>query len=87
MPMVDFRLTEQDKVYNIDPIPSHSKLEQEFNFEYEGSVYYSFLLGGKKQQGVVFGYVTGGISITSTLVVSETGIVTVEDVINGNKNL
>ena len=87
MQMMDFRLTERDKVYKIPPIPAHSKLEQKFNFKYEGSVYYSFQLDGKKQQGVVFGYVTSGISITSTLVVSETGIVTVEDIINGNKEL
>jgi len=83
MQITEFQINERENVYKLEDVPPGGELNKEFVFKYEGSVSYSFRLGGKHHQGLVFGYVASGLSSTSTLVVSESNEVSVEEVING----
>jgi hypothetical protein len=75
--ITQFRLTEREDIYQIEPIRPKGKTEKKYHFKYEGSVYYTFLLNGKKYKGLMFGYVSSGIKITSVMVISENGEVNV----------
>jgi hypothetical protein len=75
----DFLLSEQGHVYDIGSVLPNGKLEKKFHFKSEGSVHYSFTRGGAKYEGVMFGYVTGGMGNTSIMVITESGKVKVDE--------
>ena len=73
----NFYLTERDLHNPVADIPPKSISTQEFNFQYEGTVYYSMQVNGKTHQGIIFGYVTGRMPLVATLRLTESGEVTV----------
>lgn len=60
--ITDLVLVEQDKSHQIPVIEPHQQLTEKVHFNYEGSVNYRLSINSINQEGVLFGYVTDGIS-------------------------
>jgi hypothetical protein len=63
--------SEQGYIYQIDPVPSHSKRIIELQFQSEGSVNYSFTQNGIVYTDVLFGYITNGTQGTANITMTQ----------------
>jgi len=75
--VTEFFLTERDASYAMGAIQPNERLEREIHFKYEGVVDYSFMLGEREHKGIMFGYVTGGMGGSVTMVITKSGEVNI----------
>ena len=71
-------LSERNHVYNIGIVLPNEKLEKNYRFQSEGAVHYSFIRDQNKYEGIMFGYVTGGIGSEAIMLVTESGEVNID---------
>lgn len=75
--ITDMVLSEREKFYRFPPIAPGQEVIEHFHFKYEGSVDYKLSLNGSVKTGVMFGYVTGGMGESATMVINSDGIVVI----------
>lgn len=66
-------LTERDHVYEFGSLLPNTEIEKKLHFQSEGTVRYSFTRDNEKHEGIIFGYVTGGVGNTAVMIVTESG--------------
>jgi hypothetical protein len=73
--ITDLVISEREQSYPFPPIAAGQEVIEYFHFKYEGSVNYKLSLNGSVKTGVMFGYVTGGMGESATMVISSNGAV------------
>lgn len=73
--VADMVLRERDRSYPFPPIAPGQEVTEEIHFKYEGSVDYKLSLNGSVKTGIMFGYVTGGMGESATMVITTDGAV------------
>ncbi len=73
--VTDMVLSEREQSYPFPPITPGQEVIEHFHFKYEGAVDYKLSINGAVKTGVMFGYVTGGIGESATMVITSDGTV------------
>jgi heme/copper-type cytochrome/quinol oxidase subunit 2 len=66
-----FSLTERNKEILVGDVNSKDILNKTIHFRHEGSVEYKFDLNGERYSGLLFGYVTSGLSFSADIIITE----------------
>jgi len=72
-------LSEQGHVYEAGSVLANEKIERKFHFQSEGSIRYSFTRNDIKYEGIMFGYVTGGMGSSSKMLITKRGKVKIDE--------
>ena len=72
-------LSVQGNIFNIGSVLPNEKIKKNIHFQSEGAVHYSFTREKDKYEGVMFGYVTGGMGNTAIMVITESGKVRIDE--------
>ncbi len=73
--VTDMVLSERDQSYSLPPIMPGQEITEHFHFKYEGAVEYRLSINGSVKTGIMFGYVTGGMGESATMVITSDGAV------------
>jgi len=73
--VTDMVLRERDISYRFPRIMSGQEVTEYFHFKYEGSVDYKLSLNGSVKEGIMLGYVTGGMGESATMVITSDGAI------------
>jgi len=71
-------LREREQSYFLPPVGSGQKIIWNYHFKFEGSIFYSLSLNGSTNEGVIFGYVTGGMGKNATIMIKKDGLIEIE---------
>ncbi len=71
-------LSERGHIYNVGVVLPNETLEKNYRFQSEGAIHYSFMRDQNKYEGIMFGYVTGGFGSKSTMLITKTGEVKID---------
>ncbi len=72
-------LSVQGNIFNLGSVLPNEQIKKNIHFQSEGAVHYSFTREKDKYEGVMFGYVTGGMGNTAIMVITESGKVRIDE--------
>jgi heme/copper-type cytochrome/quinol oxidase subunit 2 len=74
-----FALVERNKEILVGDVNAKNILNKTIHFSHEGSVDYKFNLNGERYSGLLFGYVTSGLSFSADIIITEDKKVEIKD--------